>query len=285
MSRQISPRHTAGYSGFLLRGYLRLRISEAANAAMISNDQQWSAREKEIERIHKNKLRIYIILHNYIQSYSHKKALANAMIMSAISITNWSFPVAESVSQAVATALEIATVANVRMNEASRCFGIVWLCHTMSYPLFFVCPALLPAGIQAISSACHEVEPWAKLKKNTSDEKKSLALRELLVMAEGALRGNSGVSFWWPGDWDDLEGNGTYSNIFEHIRTPWIWPSRFQRFWCRCSHLRCASFSCHTGTKRKDSGRVRSWPRRVMASHTWHGVTGLTFASACCIGI
>ena len=135
------------------------------------------------------------------------------------------------------------------------------------------------------SSACHEVEPWAKLKKNTSDEEKSLALRELLVMAEGALRGNSGVSFWWPGDWDDLEGNRTYWNIFEHIWTPWIWPSGFQRFWCRCSHLRCASFSCHTGTKRKDSGRVRSWPRRVMASHTWHGVTGLAFAAACCIGI
>lgn len=50
------------------------------------------------------------------------------------------------IPKAVATALEIATVANVRMNE---------------------------------------VEPWAKLKKNTSDEEKSLALRELLVMAEG----------------------------------------------------------------------------------------------------
>eukprot|EP00913_Durusdinium_trenchii_P012818 g12036.t1 len=50
------------------------------------------------------------------------------------------------IPKAVATALEIASVANVRMNE---------------------------------------VEPWAKLKKTTSAEDKNLAIRELLVMAEG----------------------------------------------------------------------------------------------------
>lgn len=50
------------------------------------------------------------------------------------------------IPKAVMKALDIATVANVRMNE---------------------------------------VEPWIKLKKTTSQEEKDLALRELLVMAEG----------------------------------------------------------------------------------------------------